>query len=246
MNRNHGTAIAAKSILIVLAFLGSSDIWAKEKYLCFEGISDKANMLCYPNTIDSEREAIVKHAVDRLGLKLDGKEPLESLATMGPDMANFYTQDKFEASLRKHFPLLGRNSIAHIVHHGESSALLLTDGSQLLFDHEKQSFIFGFNEPPPLAGLAYYYGRGSKPGTWAEELPISNCALTREGITFVAPARENLLYSQTGSFCAYDGYYFKPIGGKLEVRKVDQIGQGQSLISVNGLAPMLEWLKQGQ
>ena len=234
---------AAKMVLMLLALISPTVSQAAQEYLCFEGISDKQNILCYPNTTNSDREPVVEQAVDHLGFKLDKGEPVGSLAIMAPDMARFYTQDKFEASLQKHFPLLDRDSIEHIVHHNEYSAVLLTDASQLLFDHEKLSFVFSFEEPPPLAGLAYYYGRRSKPGKWSSALPTSNCSLSRDGITFVAPAADHLTYDQTGSFCTYDGYYFN---SKVEVRRLDQIGQGQSLVSASGLPPFLEWLRESE
>ncbi|SDK66316.1 hypothetical protein [Microbulbifer yueqingensis] len=237
---------AADLALALLAITISPGALAAPEYLCFEGISDKKVTLCYPNTAGSGRDAIVEEAVEKLGLKLDKGETPGTLVTMTADMARFYSRDKFEASLRKNFPLLGSDSVAHMVHHDEHTAVLLKGGSQLLYSHEQQSFIFGFDEPTPLAGLTYYYGRGTKPGTWTGGLPASSCTLSRDGITFVAPARDHRLYSESGSFCEYDGYYFKPVKDQVQVRKVDQIGQRQEIISATGFTAFLEWLRQGQ
>ncbi|MCK7596478.1 hypothetical protein M0G74_04235 [Microbulbifer sp. CAU 1566] len=244
MIRAKGIAGLITLLLILLAPFSSFSATATQEHLCFEGISDKTNFLCYPNTADPKREEIVGKAVDQLGFALDRNEPLKTMVTMAPDMASFYTQDKFSASLKKHFPLLDRNSIEHIVHYGDYSALLLSGGSQLLFNHAKQTFIFSFDEPAPIAGLAYYYGRGMKPGKWTGALPASNCSLTRDGITFIAAEREHPLYNQSGSFCTYDGYYFKSAQNAVQVRKLDQIGQGESLLNENGLPAFLSWIRR--
>ncbi|MGH1431493.1 MAG: hypothetical protein ACRBB4_10275 [Neptuniibacter sp.] len=185
------------------------------------------------------KDSKVISAVEALSKNLEN--PID-LIKIGERMQKHYTLEKFSKSLKKHYKGLSKSDVMHTVTQGNNTAVLLKSNSTLIYSHEHQAFFFDFEAPVELKGAVHYFGLGLSPTIQDRPNYQSNCSLEKNGVVYISPPKQQLFFNGTESFCEYNGYYYSKENDKITIKRVDQIGQGYSVLE-GDFHEFLLWLK---
>jgi hypothetical protein len=214
-----------RSILLFLAFyLCSSISSAETDFLCFSEPEYPQERICYPLGTNPDKAQTAMEAILRLAENLSS--PIDLIALEG-EMRESYDDEKITSALNEYYTRETLEGVYQLLTLDKYTYVLLKDGSALLYDHEINKIVFGFDTPTSIIGAQNYYGNGSRTKVETLRPTESNCNLQKRGIYFLSPPKESFFYHSQKSVCGYGGHFFyRTEDNEVKIGRFDQIGQG--------------------
>lgn len=206
--------------LLILTGFMSINSQAVADYICFKSTVFEEQRVCH--TTDPEKDLVAKKYFVEFIRNLSNPGDLVS---MQGEMANLYTPEHFHKSLIKYYSHITQESIEQIVSNGDLSAIFLSSGQVMYFNHGRSSFVFDFDYPLVFVGANWFYANGSKPTTELSLASDSNCNLQKDGVFFLSPHKDSIFYSDTSSYCMYADFFFEKKNNLITARPVSSIGE---------------------
>jgi len=224
-------------MFFILGFANKPD-----EYLCFNDPEYKGESLCYPHATNPDKELAARNAIKKLSENIDSPA---SLIKLEGEMLKKFTPEKIHNAIKKHFSWLNGESILYLLTHDNYTAVYLQENSTLYYNHQEKAFIFSYELPNYFKGASNYFGRGLKPIKTTLPSKKSNCSLSKKGIVFISPVKENLFYKEKETFCKYGNLFFAKQGNKIVVKRTDQIGSGYTTLH-SDFHKFIKWLQNNQ
>ena len=127
-------------------------------YICFESTELQEQKICYTSNPEKDLAAQQYFIEFLKNLSNPGR-----LVTLHGEMANLYTPEQFNRSLIRHYSHITPDSIQQIISHGDLSAVFLTSGEIMYFNHTLSTFVFDFTVPLFFVGAHKFYRKGITP-----------------------------------------------------------------------------------
>ena len=226
---------------LVAAIILSISSQADADYTCFKSTEFQDQSICYES--DHEKSLVAKKHFVELTQNL--LNPGNLIALQG-EMANLYTPEKFRKSFINHYSHITQESIEQIISHGNLSAIFLSSGEIMYFNHDLSSFVFDFDSPLVFVGAHRFYAQGSKPTAEKALNNTSNCNLQKDGVHFRSPLKDSFFYSEASTYCTYADFFFEKKENGIEARPVSSIGnQGYSIDGLKiEFSNFIKWLQR--
>jgi hypothetical protein len=227
--------------LLLLAGFMSINSQAVADYICLNSTEFKDQSICY--TADRDKDLVAKKYFVEFTMNVSNPG---SLVRMQGEMAKLYTPQQFHKSLIKNYSHATQESIELIISHGDLSAIFLSSGAIMYFNHDLSSFVFDFDSPLVFAGAHRFYAKGSKPTTELTVASDSNCNLQKDGVLFLSPQKDSFFYSAESAYCMYADFFFEKNDNTISVRPVSSIGSRDYTISGSKIefAKFIKWLQR--
>ena len=225
-------------IIIFISFVVSCTNKPNE-YLCFSSPKSKDEKLCYPLATDLNKDMATRNAIIKLSKNIDNPG---SLIRLKGEMRKMYTPEKINNSVKKNYSWLNSESISYLLTHDKYTAVYLKKNSTLYYNHKEKAFIFSYESPNYFRGASNYYGRGLKPIKTTLPSTKSNCTLSKDGIVFISPPKENFFYKEKETFCKYGNLFFAKHKNEILIKRVDQIGLGYTTLH-GDFHKFIKWLQ---
>lgn len=229
-------------ISIVVTLLVVDNAFASD-YLCFSVKQYPAQRICYDQgAVRSKNIRARKRAVELFNnLDRPGNRLL-----MSPELSVLYTQDQFNARIRKYHGAKSVDDISWVVSSGDYSAVLLNSGEVLVYDHLKQAFIFGFDGPVPLLGATRSYVLGGKPTKEVLPEKQGSCDLKRENIIYLSESKQSQYYKSGENYCSWGGLAIMERDDELKTVPDGWDGSALHVNQSNAQSMFILWMKKGR
>jgi len=211
-----------------------------KEYLCFNNPKYKDEKLCYPHAANPNKDMAARNAITKLSKNIDNPG---SLIKLEGEMLNNFTPEQINKSVKKNYSWLNSESISYLLTHDEYTAIYLNEGSTLYYNHQEKAFIFSYDSPSYFRGASNYFGRGLKPIKTTLPSTKSNCTLSKDGIVFYSPPKENFFYKEKETFCKYGNLFFVQQRNEIFVKRVDQISLGYTTLH-GDFHKFIKWLQK--
>jgi hypothetical protein len=230
-----------KLLLLLLLCCLQLGCTAKEtnEYWCFSLDEYQNEKLCYDQAKFTENNKIALAKAKGFLVNLDD---LDSRVVLQGDMANHYTPESLQSGLKEVYSTKSPGDLAMAISAGDHSIVYFNDGSQIIFGHLENAFIFDWQHPLRLAGAGAYLGSGYLPSYEQIDREASNCHLDKENIMFLSPSADHDIHQKNGSYCSYKGYGFRQ-GDPAFAWPIPVSGKFSTGNSNPAYSDFLDWLK---
>lgn len=229
-----------KIIIFILLATTWSCSFADHEYLCFSDPKIINEKLCYITGTNPDMDETAMGAVKQFFSNIENSSELIKLEGK---MSSHYSPENFQKGLVKHYSGMSEESVLYLLTKENVTVILLKNNSTLFYGHESSAFIFSYETPLAFKGAINFFGKGHSPEKVSLKFNDSNCNLIKDGVIYLSPPKQSFLYDEAQSFCEYNGRFFVKANDKISIKRIDQIGQGYSVLH-GDFYKFLLWLQR--